>query len=188
LASVRLRDSYNEEMNRPIGLWVSAALAIVVVSGWIGAMLGAPIARYWYRNHPFEQGTLSRSENAHIMTVLSELEALQLVRFYARFHTNGTNADERYSHEIAGIAYLRQHTKAPEIDSVLALDLAFAEVDAAVEHEHDGHTILAAAEMSSAVQIFQSLGWKDCSEETLKAAATRDSSKWFGHADTQETK
>lgn len=38
----------------------------------------------------------------------------------------------------------------------------------------DGNTALKAKYMSAAQSLFQSLGWQDCSEETLKSMAKRE--------------
>jgi len=173
-------------MERPIGVWISAALVIFVMGGWIGTILGASTADQWYRHYPFERGTLSLAESIHLEKAVSELETLQMVRFLARTATRDKSVDGKYLHEIAGIEHLRQHLEQPELRPILDFNSGLAHVDAAIANENAGKPELAASQMKSAEAIFQSLGWQDCSEETLKAAAARDDRKWFERAGTKE--
>ncbi|MGC2418460.1 MAG: hypothetical protein WA434_11980 [Candidatus Acidiferrales bacterium] len=58
----------------------------------------------------------------------------------------------------------------PAID----FNLGVVYVQAAMAAKDDGNTALKAKYMSAAQSLFQSLGWQDCSEETLKSMAKRE--------------
>ncbi|MGA8873173.1 MAG: hypothetical protein WB460_18655 [Candidatus Acidiferrales bacterium] len=64
--------------------------------------------------------------------------------------------------------------RAPELQPAIDFNLGVVYVQAAMAAKDDGNTALKAKYMSAAQSLFQSLGWQDCSEETLKSMAKRE--------------
>jgi len=162
----------------PIGVWFSIALAILVFGLCIGWMLGARIAVYSYRFRQQRTGVLSRPEQAHIESVLSELSAFQWVQLSAVFAS--TFEEPRKKHlndELAGLEALKSRSDAQEIRQVIDLETGLAHVDVAIAEERDNNKVAAAEHMKSAQTLFQALGWQDCSEETLQAVEKREFDK-----------
>jgi hypothetical protein len=172
----------------PFGVWFSLALAILVLGVWVGWKLGARIAAYSYRSRQQKIGTLSTTQRRHIESVSSDLsaaQAVQLLYVAVAFHDKKLGK-EYLSAQIAGLEARRHQSDAPEIRPVLDLDLGLAYVDAAMAEERDNNKELAAQHMKSAQALFQSLGWQDYSEETLRAVAQREIDRWSVHTQARE--
>ena len=171
----------------PIGVWFSVALAILVLGVWVGWKLGARIAVYSYRFRQQKIGALSATQRAHVESLLSELSAVQTLQLYAAIIHNHKELGKKFlPSEIAGLEALRHRSDAQEIRPVIDLDLGLAYVDAAMAEEQDNNKELATKHMRSAQTLFQSLGWQDCSEETLRAVAKRELDKWNAQTQTRE--
>lgn len=156
----------------PIGVWFSVALTIFVLSVWMGSKLGTEFAVYQYRRQQQEQGTLSAAERARVNLVLSELESIQTLRTYAL----ATRDDKKLNKtclldEISELENLEHKADAQQMRPAVNLDLGLAYVDASMAEQQDNNRELAAGYMKSAQSLFQSLGWHDYSEETLRHVA-----------------
>jgi hypothetical protein len=152
----------------PIGVWFSVALGILVLGYWIGWELGAGIAVYSCR---FRQ----QKKRAQVESVLWELDALQKLQLYAVFASTFKKARKQNpTDEIAGLESLRRRSGAQEMRPVIDLEIALAHVDATIAEDQDNNKEAATNHMQYAQTLFQSLGWQDCSEETLRAVAKRE--------------
>ena len=73
--------------------------------------------------------------------------------------------------EISGLEDLEHKADAQQIRAAVNLDLGLAYVDASMAEQPDNNEELAAGYMKSAQSLFQSLGWHDYAEETLRQVA-----------------
>jgi hypothetical protein len=165
-------------MKRPIEVWFSALLIILVPGAWIGSGIGATAARYWYGQHPLEEGHLSQAERARMQTLFSALQAAEFLRLYANVSFDDKKLEAKYLSEIANLERLNRRSNIEEVRPILAFDLGLAHIDAAMVEEQNDETHLAKQHMEAAKSLFESLGWQDCSDETLRAVAKRDQHKW----------
>jgi hypothetical protein len=165
----------------PIGVWFSVALVIFVSSAWIGSKAGSRYAQHWENRQRQKQGTLHGPEWARVDSVLSQLDAVQLLHFLAGISQNDKKLGQKYLlSEIGGLEELRRRPDTQEIRPVVDLYLGLAYVDEAMTEERDNNKPRAIKYMSSAQTLFQSLGWRDYSEETLRSVSRRDLNKWKG--------
>lgn len=159
---------------RPIGVWFSVALVILLVSLWLGSMLGSKIAGYWYGHYRLAQGTLSRSELSRVESELTDLDAAQTLRVLTLLTYSKKEFGDKYLlQEIAGLEEIKRRSSVSEVKSAIDLDLGLAHIDAATTEEQNNNTDLAKKNINAAQVVFESLGWKDYSEEALKIAAGR---------------
>lgn len=163
----------------PIRVWFSVALTIFVLSVWMGSKLGTEFAVYQYRRQQQERGTLSAAERTHVNLVLSELDSIQTLHTYVL----ATRHDKKLNktlllNEISGLEDLEHKADAQQIRTAVNLDLGLAYVDASMAEQQDNDGDLAAGYMKSAQSLFQSLGWHDRSEETLRHVAKAELDKW----------
>ncbi len=92
----------------PIGVWFSVAIAVLVLSFWLGSMLGSSVAHYWYGHHQQEQGTLIGPEQIRVESELAELSAVQTLRLYASVASQeGQPGDKDLLNEIEGLENLK---------------------------------------------------------------------------------
>ncbi len=73
--------------------------------------------------------------------------------------------------EISGLEDLEHKADAQRIRAVVNVDLGLAYVDASMAEQQDNNEELAGGYMKSAQSLFQSLGWHDYSEDTLRHVA-----------------
>jgi len=164
----------------PIGVWFSVALAILVLGGWVGSKLGARAAVYWYHFEQRKVGTLNATERAHVESALSELSAVQTLQvFYAAFSAKDEELKKKHLRiHIRELDGLRKKSNTQEITPVIDLNLGLAYVYAAIAAEQDNNQEQAIQYMKSAQALFQSLGWQDYSEDTLRVVARREVDWW----------
>lgn len=163
------------------------ALAILVLSVWVGWKLGARIAVYSYRSRQQKIGTLRATERAHVESVLSELDAVQRFRLYVASIANDKELGKKYlAIDIGGLEDLRRKSNTQEIKPVIDLDLGVAYVITAMAEEQDNNKQAATKYTKSAQRLFQSLGWQDYSEEALRAVAKRELDRWKPQPQTKE--
>jgi hypothetical protein len=171
---------------RIIGVWFSVALAILVSSGWVGSKLGARIAVSWYRYQQQKLATRGSGERAHLESMLSELDTIETLQFYAVITQNDKNLRKKYLlNDIRTLEDIRRQDL-QEIKPVIDFNLAVAYVGAAMAEEQDNNKELATKYMNSAQTLFQSLGWHGYSEETLRILAQRELNKWSAPPHTKE--
>jgi hypothetical protein len=163
----------------PIGVWFSIALVILVIGAYTGTLLGSAVARYWYRHHLEQQGTLPKPERTRLESELAELNAIQTEMLYEVFALEKTKPTGTHLlDEIGRLEILKRRSNSPEIKPVIDLQLGLAYVRAAMTDEESNKQDQARQNMQSAQALFKSLGWLDYSDETLKSAAKRDHDKW----------
>jgi hypothetical protein len=174
-------------IKRPIGVWFSVALVILVSGAWVGSKSGSKIAQYWDSRQRQKQGILHGPQWAQVDSVLTQLYAVQLLQLLADVSQNDKKLRQKYLlNEIGGLEDLRHRPDAQEITPVVDLYLGLAYVDAAMAEEQDNDKERATKYMDSAKTLFQSLGWRDYSEETLRKVARRDLDKWKGQPQTRQ--
>lgn len=172
---------------RPVGVWFSVALAILLLGLWVGSKLGSKVAYHWYHHQQQQAGTLQSLEREHVESVLSELSAIQTLQLYGRIPYNDKELGKKYLlTEIGGLEALAHRSHLREIRPVIDLDLALAYVDATIAEEQNNNQELATRYMKSAQALFQSLGWRDYSEQTLRIVAKRRLDKWNVQSQTRE--
>jgi hypothetical protein len=166
-------------IKRPIGVWFSVALVILVSGAWVGSKSGSKIAQYWDSRQRQKQGTLHGPQWAQVDSVLTQLYAVQLLQLFTGVSQNDKELGQKsLLNEIRGLEDLSRRPDAQEIRPVVDLYLGFAYVDAAMAEEQDNRKERATKHMDSAKTLFQSLGWRDYSEEILRIVARRDLDKW----------
>lgn len=174
-------------MNKgPIGVWFSAALAILVLGVWLGFKLGPKVAYHQYLQQQQKQGTSRGPEFRNVESVFWELTAIQVLRLYTAAQNEAGTGKNFLLAEIEGLKDVRRRSDVQEITPVVNLNLGLAYVDAAMAEERKNNKELAAKYMKSAQEIFLSLGWQDCSPETLRLVATRELDKWRVPPQTKE--
>ncbi len=158
----------------PIGVWFSVAIAVLVLSLWLGSMLGSSVAHYRYGHHQQERGTLTGPEQIRVESELAELSAVQTLLLYASLAPQeGKPGDKNLLNAIEGLENLKRRSNTPEIKPVVDLELGLATVHVAMAEQQNNNEEMAKKYMQSAQLLFKSLGWQDYSEETLKAVAKR---------------
>src|SRR5208282_2687895 len=80
--------------------------------------------------------------------------------------------------DIEHLRDLRGRPELAEIRPVIDLHLGTAYAIAATIEKHDASKGAAVQDMQSAQALCQSLGWQDCSEETLETLAERELARW----------
>ncbi len=165
--------------DKRIGVWFSLALAILVLSAWLGSKLGAKVAVYRYRSAQSRSiGTLSAPEHAHLESVLDELETIGFFRINFLISPNDDKLKKTLPEQLGNIDTYRRKVKTAEAKPVIDMNLALADVVAAIVEEQNNNKGGAANYMRSAQSLYQSLGWQDYSENTLRHLAQRELDKW----------
>jgi hypothetical protein len=109
---------------------------------------------------------------------MSYLQVAEFVRLYANIYPDDKSLEAKYLSEIAGLERLNRRKNTDEVSPILAFYLGLAHVDAAMVEEQNDEKDQAKEHMESAKSLFESLGWQDCSDETLRAVARRDQHRW----------
>jgi hypothetical protein len=166
-------------IKRPIGVWFSVVVVILVSGAWVGSKAGSKILQYWDSRERQKQGTLHGPDWASVDSALTQLYAVQLLQLLAGVSQNDKKLGQKYLlNEIGGLEDLRRRPDAQEIRPVVDLYLGLAYVDVAMADAQDNDKDRATKYMDTAKTLFQSLGWRDYSEETLRMVARRDLDKW----------
>ncbi len=164
--------------DRRIGVWFSLTLAILVLSALLGSKVGARVAVYRYRSAQNRSlGTLSAPEHAHLESVLNELQTIGFFQVAFLISPNDEKFKKTLPEQLGQIDAYRKKVNTAEAKPVIDMNLALADMVAAIAEEQSNKD-RAANYMRSAQSLYQSLGWRDCSEDTLKANAQRELDKW----------
>jgi len=169
-------------------VWFSAALIILVLGGLVGSGIGALAAGSWFRYEEIRREAPYGPERAHVEALLSALNAIQT--FKVLFLITDYDEDPRGESLRAGIVRLenfRNRSTLPEAKPVIDLNLGLAYLKAALIQEQNKDKDLGTKYMKSAQNLFQSLGWQDYSEETLRALARREHESWKPRPQTKES-
>jgi hypothetical protein len=165
--------------DKRIGVWFGLALTILVLSAWLGLKLGTRIAVHQYRSAQNRSlGTLSAPEHAHLESVLDELEAISFLRLTFLVSPNDNKLKKTLPEQIAKIDAFRRKVNTAEAKPVIDMNLALADVVAAIAEEQSNSKDQAANYMRSAQSLYQSLGWQDYSEDELRDLAQSELDKW----------
>ena len=123
---------------------------------------------------------MNATERAHVESALSELSAVQTLQvFYAAFSAKDEELKKKHLRiHIRELDGLRKKSNTQEITPVIDLNLGLAYVYAAIAAEQDNNQEQAIQYMKSAQALFQSLGWQDYSEDTLRVVARREVDWW----------
>jgi hypothetical protein len=166
----------------PIGVWFSAALALLILGVWLGYVTGSKVAQHWVVHQREKRGPLHGPDRAHADSALSALNFIQTAQLLTDVMQNDRNLSKKYlPREIEGLEKLQRLPDAQEIRPVTDLYLGLAYVDAALVDEQENNKESAAMHMSSAQALFRSLGWLDYSADALKTVAGRELDKWKLH-------
>ncbi len=170
----------------PIGVWFSVALAIFLLSLWVGSYLGSTVAPYWYRHKQQVQITLGGSERAHLESVLAELDTVQTLQVFSAFNATDQELGKRVLlNNIGGLKDLERKSDLEEIKPAIDFNLGRAYVYAALAEEQADDNEQATRYMKSAQTLFQSLTWSKYTEETLKTVARRELDQWKAQSRTK---
>ena len=163
----------NELMRRkPIGVWFSLALAIVILSAWLGWRLGGIFAVSWHNAYPRVAANLPTEQQRHVEAELSDIRTVALLQVAASLRAfNRAQGKQVPPLDIERLALFGRRAKTDEIKPVIDLHLGLTYVLEATADERDNKTEAAVGYIRAAQPVFQSLGWRDTSEDLLKAVA-----------------
>jgi len=115
-------------------------------------------------------------ERAHLESELWDLADVETLRLFfasSLVHDKAIREDD-LPKNIEVFQRFSSRQRAPELQPAIDFNLGVVYVQAAMAAEDDGNSALKAKYMSAAKPLFQSLGWRDCSEETLKTMVKRE--------------
>jgi hypothetical protein len=171
----------------PIGVWFSVALAIFLLSLWVGSHLGSAIAPYWYRHQQQAQITSDGPDRAHLEGVLAELNTVQTLQVFSAVNANDPELGKKVLlNDIGVLKDLERKSDPEEIKPAIDFNLGRAYVYAALTEEQAGNNEQATRYMKSAQALFQSLGWSEYTEQTLKTVAHRELDQWKAQTQTKQ--
>lgn len=163
----------------PIEVWFSLALALFALSIWLGSMLGSRVARFWYRHHQIEYGTLSGAERTRVESELGILSAIQTLQVYGLVAQTDTELwDKHLDNEIRGLEEIKLSSKVEEVRPLIDFHLGVVYVTAAMEKDQHKQEELAKKDLDSAQVLFKSFGWRETSVETLESIARQELKQW----------
>ena len=153
----------------PIGVWFSVALAILLASGWVGTKMGRRAAVYWVSHQKREQEQKYGAARVHLD---AELDTLFFVDVQRIFVVDGSGlkivGEKTIFRAVNALQYFAEHPEPPDLKPVLDLELGLADLRAASVEEQGNQQELAESHRKSAQTIFQSLGWRDTSDQGLR--------------------
>jgi hypothetical protein len=162
-----------------IGVWFSVALAIFLLSLWLGSYLGSTVARYWYRHEQQAQIKSGGPERTHLESTLSRLMDVQYSQMLAATISSDKKLGDKYLlNNIRALQVIERKSDLLEIRPAIDFYIGRAYVYAAIIEEQAHDNQQPSQYMKSAQTLFQSLGWSDYREETLKTMAGRELDKW----------
>ena len=157
----------------PIGVYFSVALAILCLGWWAGWKIGERVAASRARRQM--AAIVNTPERAHLESESWDLADVEVLRFFATSlaHDKAIRDDD-LPKNIEVFKRFSRRQRAPELQPAIDFNLGVVYVQAAMAAEDDGNTALKAKYMGAAQSLFQSLGWRDCSEQTLKSIVKRE--------------
>jgi|SRR5882762_5270144 len=162
-----------------VAVWFGVALGIFLLSVWAGALLGPTIARYWYRHKQQAQIKSGGPERAHLESTLSRLNDVPSLYLVAVTYANDKKLGEKYLlYEIGVLEGIERKGDLQEIKPAIDFNMGRTYVYASIIEEEAHNNEQASQYMNSAQTLFQSLGWSDSTEVTLKSMVTRELDKW----------
>ena len=163
----------------PIRVWFSVPLGIFLLSLWAGSLLGSAVARYWFKHKQQAQIKSDGPERAHLESVSSGLFEVQSLQLMAAINANDKKLGEKFLlNDIGALQDIERKSNLQEIKPAIDFNIGRAYVYAALIEEEAHNNEQASQYMKEAQPLFQSLGWSDYTEDTLKTMATRELDKW----------
>jgi hypothetical protein len=156
----------------PIGVWFGVALVILGLSAWGGYYAGSALARYRYQRKRNAVEKSYSPERVFLESELVEFRSLEFVQVFVKSTQGNTKVEKQYLQAaIAGIEKQAKKSHDEKIKPVIEFNLGLVYIEEALAEQKDGNQELAEKDIKSAQAIFQSLGWKDYSEEALRVFA-----------------
>jgi hypothetical protein len=174
LRFVRMRNRMLSVNKRPIGVRF-LALLILIVSAWFGRVAGTAFAHVWVSAHRQRTGERDASERSHLNAVIPVLDTIQ--RLQAATTVDPENPGSSLFREIGKLKDLKGKPNLQDVRPVVDLELGLAHIEMAVEEEKARDPGKSHVDIQLAEDLFHSLGWRDCSEQTLKAVAQEERRK-----------
>src|SRR5271168_1979191 len=80
----------------PIGVWFSAALALLLLGVWLGYVTGSKVAQHWVRHQREKRGPLHGPDRAHAESALSALNLIQMTQLYGVLAQSDKSLSQKY--------------------------------------------------------------------------------------------
>jgi hypothetical protein len=160
-----------------IGAWSSVALFIFLFSVWLGYEAGVGIAHKQNLPQLWRLGSLNNVGKQQLDATLPALTKVYALRFNGAHEEEKLNGSNLYF-EIDQLKALEAQPNTKAISSVVELHLAIASIGVSALEQRANDTTKARASMESAKALLRSLGWQDCSEETLRAVKQKEIDRW----------
>ena len=162
-----------------LGVWISLALGIAVLSAWLGSVFGRGLATVWYHGYRQYPRNLPVAERKHLEAELDDLRTAQSLYLLSILRAaNGAQRKPIPAQQIARLETLGQKTKTYEMRPLIDLQVGIACAMQAIEVEKNHGPEGADPYMKAAQSMVQSLGWPDYTADTLKAAAQSQTALW----------
>lgn len=168
---------------RPLGVWFSLALLIVIGSACVGYYAEVGLARA----HEYVRSRKTRSavtpEQVHFERVTSALYRIQVRRLLASFPNKRT---EMLQGEVRDLEWIRSQADLQDIRPVAEVELAIAYANLAWVAETAANSSEAGSYMKLGQDLLRGAGWRDSSEDALRLVAKRERDLWNPGAKTPE--
>lgn len=157
-------------------MWFSIAGLILLVSGWLGYQATLALVGVRFRMQQQHMiASLDPAARARLNSALSALSVVQMLRLSTAAPSHASSDDLRAAAE--KIQKFAHQPETNDVQPVLELNLGVMYVDLATKEERT-NPAEARKYMDLAQELFRSLGWRDCSEVTLKAVAQNQYEIW----------
>jgi hypothetical protein len=161
---------------KSIGVWFSLAILFFAFSLWLGYGAGSGMVQA--RNQPNLRSKSSpdgRGE-AQIDTMSFALSKIYTLRFARSLGTQSPNDNLNY--EISALRDMEVQPGTTALKSMIDLNIAIALLKMAKLEQQAGDPVKAHQNIESAKDLLRSLGWQDCSEETLNTVVRKEEARW----------
>jgi hypothetical protein len=156
---------------KPIGVWISLAIAILGLSGWLGWTAGSALGTVRYRAYPLPDSHLPLALRRQVKGELDDLQTAELLHLLTETRLISKQQGKPISPpKISSLDAVKQKAKTDEMRPVIEAEIAIACATQAAEDQSNDAS-RAAAYMSAAQSAARSLGWSDVTEETVKSIA-----------------
>ena len=164
-------------LKRPIGVWFSVAILILILGGCLGYAGGIGVAHIGDYVQQRARGSLNAATQHHLRTVMSQLREMQFMEMFGAALATKTAAVS--PPDIRALEKLRGKKELQDIRPVVDLRLGIAYVKWALSEEATNSRAGASEHLAMARSLFGSLGWKDCSDETMKQVVRKELDRWL---------
>jgi hypothetical protein len=161
---------------RPIGVWVSLALVVLLLCFWLGDKAGVRVAYARISAQRQTMGSLTPAEHARLSPQLMAFTTIAWLRFADASDTEKLRRTLAF--EVSELEKLMHKPEMQDLDSVVKLNLGVAYVKLAIVEARANDASGSQGHVRLAQDLFRSLGWQDYSEETLKVVAQKELDRW----------